>query len=214
MDKFKLLLLIAVVLVCISLASNIYQSCQEPKVVKVIETIDTTKIRQQFRTELETELRAELKPVIKYQTKLVTQRVNLDSLREAIDQFWIAKIQAMNPDQPVPPQVLERYDYSATGDLVVTDSASDKDTIATAKVKFLSRIPLDPDGKFTVVGSWYSRQITHTKETTIIEQKSFWQRLFGSFHYSIQSGFGMGLIHKQFDVYVGVGVSYDIGSIF
>ena len=37
---------------------------------------------------------------------------------------------------------------------------------------------------------------------------------FGNFHYSLQVGVGVGLINKQFDVYYGIGISYDLGNIF
>ena len=207
----KLFIVIAVLL-SLAVIGNIFQYCQGPKVVKVVETVDTTKIKQQFKTELEMELKAELKPIIKI--KKVPVRINLDSLREAIDQYWIAKIQAMNPGVPIKPTILNSYDYSATGNFAITDSTDKQDTIATAKVKYLSRLPLDPEGKFTMFGSWYYRQITHTTETTILEQKTFWQKLFGGLNYSVQCGFGQGLINKQFDFYLGVGISYNIKSVF
>lgn len=214
MDKSKLLLIVVVAFFGISFLSNIYQSCQEPKVLRVKESIDTTKLKQQFKAELEAELRAELKPIIKTKIQKVPSTINLDSLRQAIDEYWLAKIQAMNQDVPVKPSILNQYDYYAIGKFAITDSVDKGDTIAKGNVKYLSRIPLDPEAKFTFYGTWYSRQITHTTETTIEEKKSFFQRFFGGFNYSIHAGFGEGLINKQFDFYVGFGISYNIGSVF
>ena len=208
MDKTKLLIGIIVILFGISIIANVYQSCQQPKVISVKETVDTVSIKNQFKSELETKLRAELKPIII--TKKTLQKINLDSLENARDEYWKAKIQAMNPDVPIPPNVLGMYDYYAYADT----SLHSKDSIAFFSASYYSRIPLDPEGKLSVGAIWYNRDITHTIETTITEKKSFFQRFFGGFHYSIQSGIGMGLIHKEFDVYIGVGMSYDIGSIF
>lgn len=211
------LLIVVAVLLNLAIIGNVFQYCHSPKIVKVVERVDTTKIKQQFKTELEMELKAELKPVIKkprLKKVSVPVSINLDSLREEIDQYWIAKIQAMNPDVPVKPTILNNYDYSADGKIAITDSTDKEDTIATANVRYLSRIPLDPEGKFTMFGSWYYRQITHTTETTITEQKTFWQKLFGGLNYSVQCGFGQGLINKQFDFYLGIGISYNIKSVF
>lgn len=208
------LLIVVAVLLSLALIGNGFQYCQGPKVVKVVERVDTTKIKQQFKTELEMELKAKLKPVIKNKKASVPVSINLDSLREEIDQYWIAKIQAMNPDVLVKPTILNNYDYSADGKIAITDSTDKEDTIATANMRYLSRIPLDPEGKFTMFGSWYYRSITHTTETTITEQKTFWQKLFGGLNYSVNCSWGQGMFTKQFDFYIGFGISYNIKSVF
>lgn len=41
-------------------------------------------------------------------------------------------------------------------------------------------------------------------------KKSF----FSNFNYSLQIGVGVGLINKQFDVYYGIGISYDLKNVF
>jgi len=45
---------------------------------------------------------------------------------------------------------------------------------------------------------------TITKE--VLKSESFWDR----FGYSVQGGFGFGLINRNFDVYVGIGASFRI----
>lgn len=200
MDKFKLLLSIAGILFIISIMANIYQSCQEPKVIRVTEAIDTVKVKNELRGQLEAEFKANLKPIIKFRN--IPGKVNIDSLWHEAKQYWLTILGTENSD------TLNQIDYYAMADTTITDS------MMTLQLQYISPIPLHPSGRFNVHTEWYNQNITHTIETTITEKKSFWQRLFGSFHYSIQSGFGMGLIHKEFDVYIGVGVSYDIGSIF
>jgi len=210
--KVDKLLIVMGCLLALAIIGNVFQYCQEPKIVSVKEKIDTTKIKQQFKAELETKLRAELKPIIKI--KKVVEKINLDSLRKVIDQYWINKIQAMNPDVPVKPNVLGDYNYNVDAPIVITDPASKKDTLLSATLQHTSRIPIDPESKYTISGYVFGKKITHTIETTITEQKTLWQKLIGSLNYSIQVGFGQGLINKQFDFYYGIGISFDIKSVF
>jgi hypothetical protein len=49
-----------------------------------------------------------------------------------------------------------------------------------------------------------------TIEKTLPYEESFWDR----FNISVQAGFGQGMIHKNFDVYYGIGLSYKIKGLF
>ena len=182
MDTKKLLIGIIIILFGISIIANVYQSCQQPKVVSVKEVIDTVSIRNQFKSELETKLRAELKPIII--TKKISSKVNYDSLKLAIDTYWKNKISAMQKDTSKHPD-LGMYDYYAYADT----SLHSKDSTAFFSASYYSRIPLDPEGKLSVEAIWYNRDITHTIETTITEQKSFWQRFKNEFELSYRNRF-------------------------
>jgi hypothetical protein len=209
MSRGKKLTALIVFFVLLSIFGNIFQLCEGPKIISIKEKIDTTKIKQELHAEIETKLRAELKPIIKI--KKVAEKINLDSLRKVIDQYWIDKIQATYPGTPDIPNILGKYIFTANADTILRKG---KDTTMMVGVIYQSRIPLDTEGKISINALWYDRQITHTTETIITEQKTFWQTLFGNFNYSIQCGFGQGVINKQFDFYYGIGISYDIGKIF
>lgn len=52
--------------------------------------------------------------------------------------------------------------------------------------------------------------IFKTIEKILPYEESFWDR----FNISVQAGFGQGLIHKQFDVWYGIGISYKLKGVF
>jgi len=73
-----------------------------------------------------------------------------------------------------------------------------------------------PVNKFDVNMKIRERTITRidsifkTIEKTLPYQESFFDR----FSVSVQAGLGQGLIHKNIDVYYGIGISYKITSLF
>jgi hypothetical protein len=213
--KYMLVLIIGGIFI-FSIIANIFQYCQEPKtkIVKTVETADTTLIKKQFEAELRLKLRAELKTIVK--TKFVTQKINLDSLRAVTDSIWLAKIQSMNPDVPIPPDILGSYKYTAEGDTTLKDSTlpTGKDSLLTVNVEIQSRLPLDPNLKMKIKAAWYQQNIQHTVTNTVEIRESFWKRLSNSFNYSILIGGGQGIIHNQFDIWYGIGISINLKRIF
>ena len=75
-------------------------------------------------------------------------------------------------------------------------------------------MPLSPDSYFKIRARWYERTVHTNTKVIVPQQKSFLEKLFNNFQWSAQVGFGQGLIHKEFDVYVGVGLSYNFNSVF
>ena len=82
----------------------------------------------------------------------------------------------------------------------------------TIKVKYF----FPPANYFNVNLSLKDKIIYHTDSIfvnteKIIPAKTSW---LDNFNFSIQAGFGQGLITKQFDFYYGIGISYDLKKIF
>jgi hypothetical protein len=188
----------------LSIAANIYQKFNPPPVKPTTTTltkIDTSKIIKKFEGELRAKLEAELKP--KLVTIKVKEKVNVDSIYAAAKKYWHDKLIAEHKD------TTENYDYVASFD---TSYVRDKDTLATQKTEYHSPIPLSPSGYFHTYFSWSNLQINHTTETTITKPPHIgWlQSIINRFHYSIQTGAGIGVFTHQFDIYVGFGISYNL----
>ena len=73
-----------------------------------------------------------------------------------------------------------------------------------------------PLNYFNIQFSLHDRYINKTDSIFVnkIDILPAKKTFFGNFHYSLQVGVGVGLISKQFDVYYGIGISYDLGNIF
>lgn len=95
--------------------------------------------------------------------------------------------------------------------VAVADTVINKDS-NYVKVKYY----FPPVNKFDVKLALHNKTIYRTdsifiyKNITLQASKSFWD----NFNYSLNIGFGEGLINKQFDVYYGIGISYNLKSLF
>lgn len=196
--KIQYFLYIVAAVFVISIAGNIIQYFQPPKIISrtVKETVDTAKIKQQLTAQITAQLKAELKPEVKLKT--VVAKTNIDSIYEAAKEYWMQQLHSDNPD------TLNYYNYIAEADTTY------KDSVGVFNVKYISQIPLPPSGFFELNAEWYNRDITHTINTTeIIQKKSFWD----NFNYSVFAGPGIDLINKNIGLYVGIGITFTIKPV-
>ena len=195
--KIKYFLYIIGIIFILSLVSNVFQYFKPAKIITRTETVDTTKIKEQLTAQITAELRAELKPEIITRTKKIQVKTNIDSIYEAAKKYWLQKIGSTNKD------TLNYYNYIAEADTAI------KDSLGWVYVRYNSQIPLPPSGYFNINMGWNNTSITHTINT-IEEKKSFWD----NFNYSLIFGPGVGLINKQFDIFWGIGISFNLKNIF
>lgn len=136
----------------------------------------------------------ESKPKIEYVTKEVADEKKVNELNSLVDSLQAE----MNKLIESTGQIGE---YRAEAKEEIKDTAGN--VVGNIDVTAVSRIPFDPDLYFLIKASTIN---TTVKETITIQKRTFWQR----FGVSVQSGMGMGLITKQWDMYVGVGVHFQI----
>lgn len=158
----------------------------EPEIVTEVKIeYDTVKVEVQ------------VDPVIEYKDRevFVEDTTTIDELNNLIDSLQTE----MNNNVD---STGELGEFVATAEETIKDTTGN--TIGTISLTAVSRIPLDPELQFIIGASMINKNTTTT--TTITKGKTFWQR----FGISANISAGLGLIHKQFDVYAGVGLSFDI----
>jgi hypothetical protein len=101
----------------------------------------------------------------------------------------------------IPSETLDAIDvlYAQADTLLQQDSS---------RVKVIYYYP--PLNYFDVQMDLRDRIIYRTRETTITNQVAAPFSLWDRFGYSINAGFGYGLINNNFDIYIGAGVSYKL----
>lgn len=123
----------------------------------------------------------------------VKEKVNIDSLWEEAKAYAIALIYK---DKKQNKDSLGNYKFVMEADTTYRDS------LLSENIKFVSPIPLHPKSYFVRSATWRTPLIREV----YLKPETFWQR----FSWSINAGFGYGVIHKEFDFYVGVGGSFRI----
>lgn len=141
------------------------------------------------------EVEIESDPIIKWKEKEVKDTTGLAELNSVIDSLQAE----MNK---LADSLGTLGTYTAVVDTSLQDSSGSK--VADISVKVESRIPLDPKLRFLIRATAFNTIITNT--TTITKGKTFWQR----FGISAQTGIGMGVLSKQWDIYVGIGFHFEI----
>ena len=159
---------------------------------KPVEVVTETETVIEYR-EVKVEVKAD--PEIKWYPKEVKDTTGLAELNTLIDSLQ-TEMNALAESEGTTGTYVAEYDTT------VVDSTGEE--IAKISLQAISRIPLDPELKF--VGSLVIKNKITTNTTTITYGKTFWQR----FGISVQSGLGMGLITKQLDIYVGVGIHFEV----
>jgi len=137
--------------------------------------------------------RQETKVVSKTDTLTVIKTVNKPI--EIIK--WKAKLDTIKV-----PEIINIHDTIWTSQIVASaDTLLTKDS-SSVKVKYF----FPPANYFDIDLKIKEKITVNTITKEVIKPESFLDR----FGYSIQGGFGYGLINKTFDVYVGVGVHFRI----
>ena len=140
------------------------------------------------------EVEVEAKPEIKWIEKEVADSSKINELNGLIDSLQAEMNKLIDSTGQV-------GEYRAQAKEEIKDTAGN--VVGNIDVTAVSRIPLDPDLFFLIKSTTIN---TTVKETITIQKRTFWQR----FGVSAQTGIGMGLLTKQFDVYVGIGVHFEI----
>lgn len=117
---------------------------------------------------------------------------NIDSLWKAAKDYWADKYKDSVKTETA-------VEYTAEVDTTLDSGRVE------LKMQFISPIPIHPDSYFKIRKfSYQYPEITKKIE----KKKTFWDWIIPK--PSLQAGVGVGLIHKEFDFYVGAGVSWDI----
>lgn len=154
-----------------------------------------TIIKKEVVVEKDTvEVEVKAKPEIKWVEVKVADKEEVNKLNGLIDSLQAEMNKLIDSTGQV-------GEYRAEAKEEIKDTAGN--VVGNIDVTAVSRIPLDPDLYFLIKASTINTTI---KETITIQKRTFWQR----FGVSVQSGMGMGLITKQWDIYVGVGVHFQI----
>lgn len=180
MKYLKEILIVALVLWIAS--KYIFDS---PEVITKVETViekDTV------------EVEVEVEPEIKWKEKKVADLEEINKLNNLIDSLQTEMNKLIDSTGQV-------GEYTAEAKEDIKDSTGN--VVGNIDVTATSRIPFDPELRFLIKASIIN---TTVKETITVQKKTFWQR----FGVSIQSGIGMGLVTKQWDIYTGVGVHFQI----
>lgn len=137
--------------------------------------------------------RQEVKVVSKTDTLTVIKTVNKPI--EVVK--WKSKLDTIKI-----PQVVNIHDTVWTSQIVASADTTFKKDSSSVSVKYF----FPPLNYFDVKLNLKEKIITNTITKEVLKPDSFWDR----FGYSIQGGFGYGLINKTFDCYIGVGVHFRI----
>lgn len=134
------------------------------------------------------------KPEIKWVEKEVADTAKVNELNNLIDSLQAEMNKLIDSTGQV-------GEYTAEAKEEIKDTAGN--VVGNIDITAVSRIPLDPDLYFLIKASTINTTVTNT---VTIQKKTFWQR----FGVSVQAGIGMGLVTKQWDIYTGIGVHFEI----
>lgn len=147
---------------------------------------------------VEIEVPIDVEPEIRWLPKSVKDTTGLAELNSIIDSLQ----QEMNKtasDSGLGTYVAE-WDSSVTGE--------QGERLADIELTATSRIPFDPELRFQGKLTLYNKTVTNTTE--IYHGQRFWDR----FSIGLNINFGYGLFSRNWDVFAGVGINYDIKDIF
>ena len=174
-------------------------------IIETVETIDTSKTEKLFTADEVSELIAlnieqveenyKNNPLIINKIKVVKDKVNLDSLRNAIDQYWRDSLKTQDLTDKVFLSKVDTVFVNKDSTGTVTDSIH-------VNSIYLSRIPLSPDDIHSV--SVYHKNYQYNKKITIIKQPVI------DLKTGIVAALGYGLIRKEIDVFLGYGVQINL----
>lgn len=133
--------------------------------------------------------KSEIKIVTKVDSVYVDKPIYITKIRAKLDTLLV-------PDIIIKRDTVWKSQIVASADTLITRDSS------SAKIKYF----FPPLNYFDVDLKLREKVKTITITKEIPTEPSFWDR----FGWSIQGGFGYGLINKQFDVYIGLGASFRI----
>ncbi|MDP4114548.1 MAG: hypothetical protein Q8903_00350 [Bacteroidota bacterium] len=127
----------------------------------------------------------------------IKEPVNIDSMWEEAKKYAYNELKRQFPDDTIANMQLSNYRFQSAMDTTYQDS------LLQIKIMFNSPIPLHPTSYFTYDILYKDKYI---KRFGTQPETSFWTK----FNYSINCGFGYGIINKGFDFFIGIGGSFNL----
>lgn len=153
----------------------------------------------QLRLEIKAELLAELKPQIRVKEKIITEKVNVDSLFDEAKKQFQAELD----------KDLGMYNYIADFDtsFTIRDSSNKVTDELAVHGQYVSPIPLHKDSNFRLFFNHKSYTNTVHLHETVIE------KIPTKFGFGIQATGGYELTHGKGGFMIGIGVHYQVKEL-